>query len=148
MSRRAKALLLGIALVATHAPEPGTAAAPATDSGAAPDVDADTGLIRAPGWELVRAHCGGCHSYQLVTQQRGDETFWRDTIRWMQRTQNLWQIPADQEAVILGYLASQYDETDWGRRPPLPARLLPSGGDQHRNDTERPTPATPTRSAS
>ena len=60
--------------------------------------DPDTGLIVAEGWELAAAHCGGCHSYRLVTAQRGDEAFWRSTIRWMQSTQNLWQIPAAQES--------------------------------------------------
>ena len=66
--------------------------------------DAVTGLVVAPGWEQVRANCGGCHSYRLVTSQRGDQTFWLNTIRWMQRTQNLWQIEPDQEALILRYL--------------------------------------------
>jgi len=87
--------------------------------------DPDTGLIIAPGWELVSAHCGACHSHALVTAQRGDADFWRSTIRWMQKTQNLWQIPEDQEATLIGYLATHYNETDWGRRPPLPRSLLP-----------------------
>ena len=37
----------------------------------AADIDATTGLIIAPGWENVRAHCGGCHSHALVTQPAG-----------------------------------------------------------------------------
>ena len=88
-------------------------------------LDPTTGLIMASGWELAAAHCGGCHSHKLVTAQRGDKDFWRDTIRWMQRTQNLWQIPAAQEEALLNYLAEHYNETDWGRRPPLSASLLP-----------------------
>jgi hypothetical protein len=88
--------------------------------------DPVTGLLVAPGWESVRAHCGACHSYQLVTSQRGDAQFWRDTIRWMQRTQNLWPIADDDEARIVGYLAAHYAETDWGRRPALsPVDLTP-----------------------
>ncbi len=94
-------------------------------SAAAAELDPNTGLIVAPGWELAAAHCGGCHSHQLVIAQRGDAGFWRDTIRWMQRTQNLWQIPEPQEQALLAYLAEHYNETDWGRRPPLPASLLP-----------------------
>lgn len=93
--------------------------------GADRTVDKTTGLIVAPGWELVNAHCGACHSHRLVTAQRGDGEFWRSTIRWMQRTQNLWDIPDGQEASIVGYLAANYNETDWGRRPPLPASQLP-----------------------
>lgn len=89
-------------------------------------VDAASGLIVAPGWELVNAHCGGCHSHRLVTSQRGDATFWRTTIRWMQRTQNLWDIPPEQETQIVSYLQSNYNESDWGRRPPLAESLLPA----------------------
>ena len=91
----------------------------------APIEDAETGLVKAPGWKLVEAHCGGCHSYQLFTTQRGDEQFWADVIRWMQRTQNLWAIPVEQERTMIGYLADAYAESDWGRRPPLPALLMP-----------------------
>ncbi len=96
----------------------GAAAAPA-------GTDPDTGLIIAPGWQLVRAHCGACHSHRLVTAQRGDRDFWLQTIRWMQRTQNLWELPAEQETAILDYLAGAYAETEWGRRPPLSPQLLP-----------------------
>ena len=87
--------------------------------------DPATGLILAPGWELVAAHCGACHSHALVTAQRGDAEFWRSTIRWMQKTQNLWQIPEPQETTLIDYLATNYNETDWGRRPPLPHSLMP-----------------------
>ncbi|MEM8766727.1 MAG: hypothetical protein AAGE43_04740 [Pseudomonadota bacterium] len=91
----------------------------------AQELDPATGLVVAEGWELAAAHCGGCHSHRLVTAQRGDAEFWRNTIRWMQRTQNLWQIPEAQEQVLLAYLAEHYNEADWGRRPPLPASQLP-----------------------
>ena len=30
-------------------------------------LDSTTGLIKDEGWQLVAAHCGGCHSLQLVT---------------------------------------------------------------------------------
>ena len=33
----------------------------------AAEIDEATGLIRNPGWELVRIHCGGCHSHATVT---------------------------------------------------------------------------------
>lgn len=90
------------------------------------ETDQRTGLIIAPGWELVSAHCGACHSHRLVTSQRGDAEFWLNTIRWMQRTQNLWELPAGQEPQIIGYLAEHYSESEWGRRPPLSASLLPA----------------------
>lgn len=88
--------------------------------------DSVSGLVMADGWELVRANCGACHSYALVTSQRGDEKFWRSIIRWMQRTQNLWQIPEPQESTIIRYLATHYNETEWGRRPPLAGILRPA----------------------
>ena len=100
------------------------------------ETDPRTGLIIAPGWELVNGHCGGCHSHALVTAQRGDERFWRSTIRWMQRTQNLWEIPPQQEAALLAYLAEHYSESDWGRRPPLPALLLPGAAPISRKPPE------------
>ena len=80
----------------------------------------------APGWEMAAAHCGGCHSHALLTAQRGDAEFWRSTIRWMQKTQNLWQIPDDQEQALIAYLEANYNETDWGRRPLLPRSLMPA----------------------
>lgn len=91
------------------------------------DVDGSSGLIKNPGWELVRAHCGGCHSHALVTSQRADRQTWLDMIRWMQATQNLWQFPEDTEARILDYLAANYPPQANRRRAPLPASLLPNG---------------------
>jgi len=91
----------------------------------ATEVDASTGLIIAPGWENVRAHCGGCHSHALVTQQRADRQTWLDMIRWMQASQNLWQFQADTEAQILNYLAENYPPQPKRRRAPIPASLMP-----------------------
>ena len=42
--------------------------------------DPVTGLKIAPGWELIRMHCGACHSYKLVTSQRADREGWHDMI--------------------------------------------------------------------
>ncbi len=89
------------------------------------ETDAASGLIKNPGWELVRAHCGGCHSHALVTSQRADRQTWRDMIRWMQATQNLWQFPADVEAKILDYLATTYPPQRSQRRAPIPPDLMP-----------------------
>lgn len=79
----------------------------------------DDGLAKA----LVQGHCTGCHSLQLVSAQRGDEQFWTNIIRWMQDTQNLWQIPTDQEQLIVAYLSSTYGEEGPSRRPNLLASL-------------------------
>ena len=92
---------------------------------AAQQVDEATGLHIAPGWELVRAHCGGCHSHRIVTSQRADRQTWLDIIRWMQATQNLWQFDATTETAILDYLASSYPPQPNRRRAPIPPSLMP-----------------------
>ncbi|MDZ7644959.1 MAG: hypothetical protein U5K76_12570 [Woeseiaceae bacterium] len=94
-------------------------------SAAAADIDEATGLVRAPGWELVRIHCGGCHSHRLVTSQRADRQTWLDIIRWMQATQNLWQFDAATESRILDYLAANYPPQPNRRRAPIPSSLMP-----------------------
>ena len=89
-------------------------------------IDEASGLVIAPGWELVRAHCGGCHSHALVTGQRADRQTWLDTIRWMQATQNLWQFDAATESGILDYLAENYPPQPNRRRAPIPPSLMPA----------------------
>lgn len=89
------------------------------------ETDLTTGLIVAPGWENVRAHCGGCHSHALVTQQRASRQTWLDMIRWMQQSQNLWQFQPEVETQILDYLAANYAPQPNRRRAPIPASLLP-----------------------
>jgi mono/diheme cytochrome c family protein len=93
--------------------------------GYANSVDETTGLIKDQGWQMVAAHCGGCHSLQLVTGNRGDRAIWLETIRWMQRSQNLWQIDPPSEEQILSYLAKNYPATASKRRKPLALDLLP-----------------------
>ena len=95
---------------------------------AAQELDEATGLVRAPGWELVRANCGGCHSYRLVTAQRADRQTWLDTIRWMQATQNLWEFAPATEDAILDYLAASYPPRAERRRAPIPPSLMPPAG--------------------
>lgn len=89
------------------------------------DIDAASGLIKKPGWEQVRAHCGACHSHALVTAQRADRNTWLDIIRWMQATQNLWQFQPEVEAQILDYLAANYPPQPNRRRAPIPQSLMP-----------------------
>lgn len=88
-------------------------------------IDPDTGLVTEPGWEDVRAHCGTCHSFALVTRQRADRPTWLSMIRWMQDTQNLWALPAEVEGRILDYLADHYPPGAGHRRPPIAPELMP-----------------------
>lgn len=89
------------------------------------ETDEASGLIKSPGWEQVRAHCGGCHSHALVTSQRADRQTWLDMIRWMQASQNLWQFEPATEAQILDYLANNYPPSPNRRRAPIPPSLMP-----------------------
>ncbi|MDX1403967.1 MAG: hypothetical protein R3192_05495 [Woeseiaceae bacterium] len=91
----------------------------------AAEIDEASGLVKNPGWETVRIHCGGCHSHALVTSQRADRQTWLDIIRWMQATQNLWQFDPDTETQILDYLAVNYPPQEKRRRAPIPPSLLP-----------------------
>ena len=67
---------------------------------------------------LVIANCTGCHSGKLVTQNRATREGWQNMIRWMQATQNLKDLGADEEK-ILDYLAANYAPADQGRRQNL-----------------------------
>lgn len=93
---------------------------------AAAEFDEATGLVKNPGWETVRIHCGGCHSHALVIAQRADRQTWLDMIRWMQATQNLWQFDPATESQILDYLADNYPPQPNRRRAPIPPSLLPN----------------------
>lgn len=83
-----------------------------------------TGLVNAEGHTMVMAHCTGCHSAKLISQNRMDKSTWLATIRWMQKTQNLWPL-GEAEPIILEYLATYYAPTDTGRRANLPPHLMP-----------------------
>ncbi len=103
----------------------------ANPASAAELVDEQTGLIVDSGWELVRAHCGGCHSHKIVTSQKADRQTWLDMIRWMQATQNLWQFDSATEAGILDYLAKNYPPQANRRRAPIPPSLMPAPPEGH-----------------
>lgn len=85
---------------------------------------ADT-LVEDEGVQWVRGHCQACHSLALVTQHRMTRDEWLEAIRWMQETQNLWDLGVAEPA-ILDYLAKHYAPVASGRRPPLAVHLLPT----------------------
>ncbi len=88
-------------------------------------IDKGSGLIMAPGWEIVKGNCTACHSAKFITGQRGDRETWESIIRWMQKTQGLWQIPSKTETTILDYLATNYSSGKASRRSNLPPNLMP-----------------------
>jgi len=94
--------------------------------------DPASGLVQAEGWETVLANCSGCHSINLVTQNRGDREHWLKLIRWMQDSQNLWDLGAA-EPTILDYLAEHYGAPAViPRRIPLGTIWLDTGMEESR----------------
>ncbi|CAM3423658.1 cytochrome C [Parendozoicomonas haliclonae] len=94
--------------------------------------DPESGLIMAPGWELVKAQCGVCHNNSLIIQNPGSRETWRSTIQWMIDTQGLWDL-SDTWNPILDYLSTYYGEQRIDlhhfRRLPLPPDKRPPSRD-------------------
>lgn len=74
-----------------------------------------TGLIEAEGLMTVVNNCTNCHSAKLVIQNRMNTERWNTTIKWMQDTQNLWDLGGNQK-IIVDYLVTNYPVKDVGRR--------------------------------
>jgi len=84
------------------------------------EIDARTGLIIDQDFETVKQNCTVCHSAKLITRAGATRKGWEQSIRWMQRTQNLWQFSPKTEKAILDYLAKNYAPPHAvGRRAPL-----------------------------
>lgn len=77
-----------------------------------------TGLVDAEGLMTVVNNCTNCHSAKLVTQNRMNAERWNTTIKWMQETQNLWDLGGNQE-IIVNYLVNNYPPIAKGRRMTL-----------------------------
>ncbi len=77
-----------------------------------------TGLIDAQGMMSVVNNCTNCHSSKIITQNRMTTEGWNTTIKWMQETQNLWDLGTEQE-VIVNYLVTNYPLKKKGRRENL-----------------------------
>jgi len=77
-----------------------------------------TGFVDDKGLMETINNCTNCHSSKLVIQNRMSKERWVATIRWMQKTQNLWDLGGN-EAIIVNYLAKNYAPTKKGRRENL-----------------------------
>lgn len=77
-----------------------------------------TGFVEAPGMMETVQNCTNCHSSKLVIQNRMDKERWKSTIKWMQETQNLWDL-GENEEVIINYLVTNYPPRTKGRREVL-----------------------------
>ena len=94
-------------------------------SASSAEIDPDSGLTVADGWETVRANCTACHSAKFISFQRGDRDTWESMIRWMQKTQGLWLFDKKTEDTILSYLAANYPPGKSSRRRNLSPAELP-----------------------
>jgi len=77
-----------------------------------------TGMVADTGVAEVIQNCGACHSLDLVKQNKATKEGWKEKIVWMQQTQKLWDLGA-QEEIILKYLAKNYGPENSGRRKNL-----------------------------
>ena len=77
-----------------------------------------TGLKDGVGLMETVNNCTTCHSAKLVTQNRMDKERWIATIRWMQKTQNLWDLGPNED-IIIDYLVANYPPGKKGRREAL-----------------------------
>ncbi|MFS4417458.1 monoheme cytochrome C [Maribacter sp. 2307ULW6-5] len=119
-------VLLGIYLMAdptlsllNGAPETAVAPLPEDDYDKIENgIHLRTGLVDAPGLMETVNNCTNCHSAKLVTQNRMDKERWRATIRWMQETQNLWDLGKNED-IIIDYLVKNYPPQEVGRRANL-----------------------------
>ena len=74
--------------------EPAKTVKAETKTTKSPEIDKETGLVIAEGFEVVKANCTvACHSATLVTQNRGNEKYWKDAIVYMQKTKvfGIWE---------------------------------------------------------
>ena len=90
------------------------------------NIDDESGLIKAEGWEVVKSACTECHAGMMITQNAGNLAVWESRIRWMQETQGLRVLSGEEEATILTYLSANYPQKASSRRAGLPTHLLPT----------------------
>ena len=84
-------------------------------------LDPESGLAMDKSLTLVKGNCLACHSGKLIQQSHFDREKWVERIRWMQRTQKLWDL-GESEPAIVTYLTTYYGplKTSFdGRRLPL-----------------------------
>lgn len=81
-------------------------------------IHVQTGLKEGADLMLVVQNCTSCHSAKMIIQNRASKEGWKSMIKWMQQTQNLWDL-GDNEEKIIEYLATYYAPEKKGRRATL-----------------------------
>ena len=69
------------------------------------DDDETFGLPDDPGRDEVIGYCGACHSMMLVLQQGQTRDGWAELLDWMYEEQGMAQLDAEEEGLVLDYLA-------------------------------------------
>lgn len=95
-----------------------TTEADMADSDVVNGIHQPTGLAAVGDYQLVMANCISCHSANLITENRMTAEGWRNTIKWMQETQKLWDLGPNTEKIV-AYLADNYAPIENGRRKNL-----------------------------
>lgn len=94
--------------------------AAATDEKTEYKINPETGLIIDDNSSLVEINCLACHNAGLIVNMHASREAWIATIRWMQDSEGLWEIPKEDEDKILDYLTKHYGEKyNTTRRIPL-----------------------------
>lgn len=65
-------------------------------------------LPEGEGREEVSIYCGACHSLRLVTQQRLPRYRWEELLVWMNEKQGMERLDADEEQLVIDYLAEHF----------------------------------------
>jgi mono/diheme cytochrome c family protein len=80
-----------------------TAAVPA----ASQSDDENFGLPDGKGRDEVMSYCAACHSLKLVSQQKLPRYVWEELLVIMTQRHGMPKLPADEEKLVLNYLAQQ-----------------------------------------
>lgn len=59
-------------------------------------------------YELVDAYCTACHSASIVMQQRATPERWKELLIWMEDTQGMAKLPAEDETLVLDYISTHF----------------------------------------
>ena len=108
--RRLSCLLLPVVLWLLWLPPLAAEEAPLEGDEAAeqPEIDPETGMIVARGFETAKNNCTVCHSARTFINRGYTREVWLEQIRWMQDTQGLWEFDPETEELILDYLETNY----------------------------------------
>ncbi len=66
------------------------------------------GLPRTGEFELVAAYCAGCHSIEIIMQQRASRERWEYMLTWMSEKQGMVPLDGEDRELVLDYLVLNF----------------------------------------